>query len=297
MVARSVLFGLLFSLAVSLPSQTSKSKVPTGSSGTQTTKAEIAKTREAWHKSLLRLPHPKPGCYKASFPRVEWKAVPCGTPPPYPIQPAHGPAKHFTVGNGGSNDFAAHPTGTISGVDGTFPSVSNGITESGPIANSGLSLPDTYSLQINTNNFSSSACAGSPNPNCKGWEQFVYENNANSHAVFIQYWLIKYNKACPSAAWTQFSFTTTTDIYCFQSTGTSSLMAGQPVSNLKNLKMSASVTASSDQVVVTVGSDSAMITGVNAVAVSAGWTDAELNVFGDGGNSQGGGQAGFGEND
>jgi hypothetical protein len=293
-VASSVLFGLLSSIALSAQQEKPKPQASTIPSAAQTTKPQIAKTREEWHKALLQLPHPKTGCYKASFPRVEWKAVPCGTPPPYPVEPAHGPAKHFIVGNGGSNDFAANPTGTIFGVDGTFPSVSSGITESGPIANSGPSLSDTYTLQINTNQFTSTACMGSPNPNCKGWEQFVYENNPSEHRVFIQYWLIKYNTTCPSAAWTQFNFTGSGDIYCYQSTGTSSLMAGQPISAFNNLKMSAAVTASSDQVVVTVGSDSAMITGLNAVAVAAGWTDAEFNVFGDGGNSSGGGQAGFG---
>jgi len=295
-VTTSVLFTLLFLTAGSAQPQKPKPKTSPASSAATATRPQIAKTREDWHKSLLQLPHQKIGCYKSSFPRVEWKAVTCGTPPPYPIQPAHGPAKHFVVGGGGSNDFAAHPTGTITGVEGTFPSVSAGITESGPIANSGPSLPDTYTLQVNSNQFSSSACAGSPNGNCKGWEQFVYENNSGVHRVFIQYWLIKYNAPCPSAAWTQLSFSGIPDIYCFQSTGTSSLMAGVTAANLNNLKMGASVTASSDQVVVTVGGDSAMISGLNAVAAAAGWTDAEFNIFGDGGNSLGGGQAGFGPN-
>jgi hypothetical protein len=267
----------------------------------QTTNASVANEREAraqetWHQSLLTLPHPKPGCYKAAYPKVEWTEAVCGKAPQYPIMPAHGAIKHFIVGNGGANDFASHPSGTITGVDGTFPSLSAGITESGPIANSGPSLPDTYTLQINTNQFASGACMGSPNPNCKGWEQFVYENNSFTHDVFIQYWLIKYNAPCPSSSWTQFSFTTSTDIYCYQSTSTSSLMSGVPMSNFGNLKLSASVTSSSDQVVMRVGTDVAMIMGNNAVDVAAGWIDGEFNVFGDAGNSSGGGQAGFGAN-
>ena len=297
-VASSVLFGILFSIAVSAQSQTPKPKAPATPSAAQTGRPQIAKTQEEWHQSLLRLPHPAPGCYKAAFPRVEWKAVTCGTPPPYPVQPAHGAAGHFVVGNGGSNDFAGHPTGTINGVDGTFPSVSAGLTESGPIANSGPSFADTYTLQINTEQFTSAACAGSPNPNCKGWEQFVYENNSGAHDAYIQYWLIKYNAPCPSAAWTQFSFTMSTDIYCYQSTGTSSLMAGQSVGTFhsNNLKMSASVTATSDQMIVTVTGDAAMVMGNNAVAAAGGWTEGEFNIFGDGGNSSGGGQAGFSPN-
>lgn len=245
---------------------------------------------------MQRLPQPKPGCYTASFPRVEWKPVACGAPPKYPILPTRGLAKHFVVGGGGSNDFAANPTGAISAVEGTFVSVSPGITESGPIANSGSAISDAYTLQINTNQFSSSVCAGSPNPKCKGWEQFVYVNDIFSHFVFIQYWLIKYNTTCPSSSWTQFSFNGYTDIYCYQSTTTASLPSGQPASNFGNMTLAAAVSPSSDQTIITAGSDMATKVGVNAVAASAGWTDAEFNVFGDGGDSAGGGQAGFGAN-
>ena len=199
------------------------------------------------------------------------------------------------MGGGGSNDFAANPSGTISAVEGSFASVSAGLTESGPIANTGPAVADAYTLQVNTNFFASAACAGSPNLGCQGWEQFVYENNNVSHRVFIQYWLIQYNAACP-AGWTQFNFTGSGDIYCFQSTATASLPAGQPVSNFGNIALGASVTATSDQATITAGADAAMIVGLNAVAASAGWTDAEFNVFGDGGNSDGGGQAAFGAN-
>jgi len=44
------------------------------------------------------------------------------------------------------------------------------------------------------------------------------------------------------------------------------------------------------------GTHAATEVGINAVDAAAGWTDAEFNVFGDGGNSSGGGQAGFGTN-
>ncbi len=296
-VARIVLFGLLSSIAVSAQPEKPKSKASTASSAAAATKPEIAKTRYAWRQSLLRLRQPKTGCYTSSFPRVEWKPVACGTPPPYPIQPARGHAKHFVVGGGGSNDFAAQPTtGTISAVEGSFVSVSSGITESGPIANSGPAVTDAYTLQVNTNFFTSTACAGSPNSGCQGWEQFVYENNNTSHRVFIQYWLIKYNTTCPGGGWTQFSFSGSADIYCFRSTTTASLPAGQPVSNFGNVTLSASVSTSSDQAIITAGSNAATIVGLNAVAAAAGWTDAEFNVFGDGGNSSGGGQASFGAN-
>src|SRR5437868_7707766 len=103
----------------------------------------------AWRISLLRLPRRAPGCYTVAFPAVEWKTVACGPPPPYPILPRHGRARPFVVGNG-ANDRAAQPSGHISAVEGSFASISPGLTESGPIANSGPAITDAYTLQINT---------------------------------------------------------------------------------------------------------------------------------------------------
>jgi hypothetical protein len=283
LVGMSILFGLVSSIL---------------GSPAAAQRPQIAKTRAEWRQALLRLPRPKAGCYTSTSPRVEWKPVSCGAPPRYPITPARGHFRHFVVGGGGANDYAANPTtGHITGVEGSFPSVSAGLTESGPIANAGAAIADAYTLQVNTNFFTSTACAGSPNPNCKGWEQFVYENNNASHRVFIQYWLIEYNAPCPAGGgWTQFSFLNDPRIYCYQSTTTASLPASQPVGNFGNVTLAAAVSTASDQVIVTSGPDAATRVGLNAVAAAAGWTDAEFNVFGDGGNSAGGGQAVFGAN-
>src|SRR6185436_20645262 len=91
----------------------------------------------------------------------------------------------------------------ISTAIGSFPTVTNVTSESGPVGNTGPSLPNTYTLQLNTNFFSSTVCAGSPNPGCRGWEQFVYENRDTFGRAFIQYWLIEYSKPCPAGqGWT-----------------------------------------------------------------------------------------------
>jgi hypothetical protein len=294
-VVEITLFGLMIAAALPAASQTSKG-VAARAIAAQTASPELVRAQGEWHQALLQLPHPKPGCYRATYPRVEWISVTCNPAPKYPAIPTHGVPKPFTVGNGGTNDFASNPTGTIIGVDGTFPNPSVGLTETGPIANSGPSLSDTYTLQINANPFTGGACAGSPNPTCQAWEQFVYENNPTTHQVYIQYWLLKYNATCPSIAWTQFQFTGHPEIYCYQSTFASPTLSGHSVSEFgsNNLRFSALVTPSSDEVVITVGADSAMRTGSNAVGLAAGWVDGEFNVFGDGGNSSGGGQAGFG---
>jgi hypothetical protein len=132
-VALSVVFGLLSPIAASAQPETPKPESP-AASASASPEPQIARTREEWRKALSRLPRPKAGCYTSTFPRVEWKPVACGTPPPYPMPPALGHHGAFVVGNG--TDYAAHPTSaTISAVESSFPSVSAGITESGPIGN------------------------------------------------------------------------------------------------------------------------------------------------------------------
>jgi hypothetical protein len=67
----------------------------------------------------------------------------------------------------------------------------------------------------------------------------------------------------------------------------------QPITNLGQLSLSGTVSTSSDSVTMFAGSTAFTATGDNAVNAAADWTTAEFNVFGDGGNSSGGGQAMF----
>ena len=261
--------------------------------------ATSVKARESWLKAMQRLPRPPEGCYASSFPNVEWKTIPCGTPPAYPPVPSMRIGSPFLVG-GGTNDYAANVTGTISAVEGTFPGAPATLTESGPVANSGPSFSDTYMLQINSNRFSGSACAGSPNPNCQGWQQFVYENSTEpgkaQQRVYIAYWLYNYNASCPSGGWQFFQFGGDPNSHCWQPTLTASLLAGIPVSKLGSVVFSAAASASGDQVTISDGTNIVTKTGVNALGLAAVWTDAEFNIVGDGGNSSGGAQASFGAN-
>src|SRR6266545_3776978 len=131
----------------------------------------------------------------AENPKLQWRAAACTAAPNLPQPPKHG-ARPLVVGNG--DDVAAQvPSGFISTAIGSFDSVVNVTSESGPIGNSGPSIANAYTLQLNTNFFASTACAGSPNAGCQGWQQFVYGNDGSSGAAVIQYWLIKYNAPCP----------------------------------------------------------------------------------------------------
>ena len=113
----------------------------------------------------------------------------------------------------------------------------------------------------------------------------------------MQYWLIKYNKTCPSGVgWNQFSFTGSTDIYCWKndSMGWVPIPTAQPIANLAQLSLTGAVSASADSVTLSTGiSNMYTVPGDNAVNAAAGWTTAEFNVFGDAGNQNGGGTASF----
>jgi hypothetical protein len=258
---------------------------------------EERQKREAWHKSMLAVPLPKKGCFRGTYPDMGWQEISCVATPSYPQPPRHGP-RPMVVGN--TNDVSAQaPTGFISQVIGSFTTGTSVASESGPIGNSGPSIANAYTLQINTNYLSSNvSCTGSPNPLCQGWEQFVFENDGTSASAYIQYWLLKYNATCPTtASWNQFQFNGSTDIYCWKddSMGAVPVTPTQPITNLVNLSLTATVSASGDTVTLFDANSGMMypVPGDNAVNAGAGWQYAEFNVFGDGGNSNGGGQANF----
>ena len=266
---------------------------PTGPTANQQLSPEEARLREEWRISMAQIPLPKKGCFESAYPSREWREVPCTTGPDYPMPPRRGP-RPLVVGNG--DDVAAEaPSGFISTAIGSFDSVSGVTSESGPIGNTGPAVANAYTLQLNTNFFTSTVCSGSPNPGCQGWQQFVFENNNVSHRAFIQYWLIKYNTTCPAGqSWNQFSFTGSTDIYCWKNnTGVVVNVPSQPITNLGNLTLTGAVSSTADSVTVFDGTTAYARAGDNAVNAANGWSIAEFNIFGDGGNSAGGGQASF----
>ena len=198
------------------------------------------------------------------------------------------------VGNG--NDISTQaPKGLfISTATGSFDSVTGLTSVSSPIGNSGKPVTDAYTLQLNTNTFSSTACAkyGSPNPACQGWEQFVFFNDGTSGSLYIQYWLLDFNATCPAGGWTQFSFTGSTNIFCFRNSDAAAV-PNQPITNLGQLSLSGPIDAAVDSAILSSGSTLHSVVGDNSVNAAAGWQLSEFNVFGAGGDSSGGGQASF----
>jgi hypothetical protein len=267
---------------------------PTAVPANQQLSPEEAQRRKDWEKGMHLKPVPKQGCFQAAYPKTDWEEVPCVAAPPLPQVPRHGP-RPFVIGN--TNDISAQaPSGNIQTAIGSFENITNLTSESGPISNTGPSVDNAYTLQVNTNPFTSPACSGSPNPGCQGWEQFVFWNDGGTTTtatLFIQYWLLFYNAACP-AGWTQFTFSGGTTIYCVRNAGgVATSVPMQPIGNLGNLKLSGAVTPTSDQAVLTISGVAHAKSGDNSVAAASGWTQAEFNIFGAGGNSMGGGTASF----
>jgi hypothetical protein len=229
-----------------------------------------AAAMESWHTALKKTPVPHKGCYTAAFPSTEWHAVPCAVPPARPYQSIHRlgitPLPGI-VGNG--NDMSAQAaSGLISSATGSFDQVTNAVSEAdGGTAN-------RFSLQLNTDFFTSPTCAGASVPgSCRGWEQFVY---SNSGVAFIQYWLIGWNTTCPTG-WNSFGGD------CWKNAPSGASYTVQPIANLAGLKLTGTANAN--------GTDTVIIAGPNGTASAANvdsvltlakaWQAAEFNVIGD----------------
>ena len=280
------LLGLLAGLLVinSAPPQPTKAQgtpnpAQQATSGPETPQlsAEELRQRDDWRVSMAQLALPSNGCFQAAYPNRQWAEIACTTPPNVPIQPGHGP-RPLVIGN--RNDISAQaPSGFISTGIGTFDSVTGVTSVSSPTSTGGSPVTNAYGIQLNTNTFASPACSGSPNPGCEGWEQFAFLNNGSSGVVFIQYWLIRYNATCPSG-WNTFMFPSSTDIYCWRNSSQSVGTPNQPITNLRQLSVSGSVTSTGDSVSFSNGSTIFARNGNNLVGAAAGWRIAEFNVFG-----------------
>jgi hypothetical protein len=327
-VLASLLLGLLSFVTASAQSIAPSSAEPAAVPSPQTAKPPVQLTpeerqsREQWRRKMSAVPLPNKGCFTAVYPGKKWRQVTCVPAPNYPQPPRRG-AKPLVVGDG--NDVSAMaPSGLISQATGSFETVSGVTGESGTIANSGAAVANAYTLQLNTNFMP--GCGGSPNSSCERWQQFVFDNNA--HRVYIQYWLIGYDTACPAGGqninpqatvsgtvtvtvccpgqnccpagqnWMQFSFTGSLEIDCYKDDSVGSVpsppLPNEPITNLANLSLQGNVSMSGDSVTFTdLNSGMYMVVGDNSVNAANAWNIAEFNVFGDGGNGNGGSEAFF----
>ena len=111
-------------------------------------------SRDAWRATMAGTPRPKNGCFTATYPDTNWQEVPCTTAPLRPYQPVGGPTPQ-TVGQG--FDFSALTTQPISSAVGSFDTVVGVTSLTGPDGD------NSYSLQLNTSQFTTSICDGAAN--------------------------------------------------------------------------------------------------------------------------------------
>jgi hypothetical protein len=240
--------------------------------------SEEEKRQDDWRMSMAQTQMPKKNaCFEASYPNKEWREVTCVKAPAFPQPPKLGP-RPFIVGNG-DDVTPLVPSGFMQTGIGSFDSGTVVTSETGQNGGSGPQVANSYTLQLNTDFFPSTTCGGSPNPGCRGWEQFIFANDGTSGFAFIQYWLLQYNTACP-AGWNTFTFSSSTDIYCWRNSTNSSGTANQPIGNLPTLTLTGAVSAGGDSYAFSSGGSMVGAAGDNSVNAAAGWTAAEFCVVG-----------------
>ncbi len=217
----------------------------------------------------------QPGCFRADYPSTELQAVSCATVPLRPHPPRSGPGP-LPNAVGDDIDYSAQLPGTpfLSYSEGSFGSSSVSGESDGAAA-------DSYSLQLNMNTSSTSACNGVTN--CRGWQQYIFENNPDgdgTSAAYIQYWLVFYPSSCPSG-YTYYAGGSGSASGCYKnSTGVS--VPVQALSNLSSLTLTGTaVSGGLDQLTLSTGTSMYFTYGEDTVLnASDGWTTAEFNVFG-----------------
>lgn len=264
------------------------------------------KALEDWRASMERAFKPwmpAEGCFQATYPSVQWVAVPCVAAPPGPVHKAgrpfgkSGPAqKQYvekfdiassssmqpeTVGNG--VDYMAQVTGAnLLSATGSFDSVS-GVTAE----NDGGTAND-FSLQLNSNFFDTAVCNGLPtNGNaCLGWEQFLFTpeyTNSTTEYVYIQYWLLNVT-ACPGG-WILAGGAAGG---CYRNSASVPVPSSvNAIANLANLTLNGSIANGNDTVTLASGTTIYKLTANdNVVNLANGWNTAEFNIFGAGNSTQ-----------
>jgi hypothetical protein len=270
------------------------------------TRKPTAAELEAWRQKVVHTPREKKdACYRASYPDVVWREVPCKSIAHKPMLPrvAKGAVRPDQVGGTNGVDFSPTTTNDITEAEGRFDNVTT----------SGSNNPTSYSLQMNVAPFDTKTCSGSTPtgvsgvPGCQGWEQFVYDTD-NGGEVYVQYWLEQWGPpgaTCKAPLSTQCSNGgVNTDGWCpFTGSDTSGdtwtdcAIGGQTnagigtvaVASLEKDKvvLTAQVSDTADSAIATISGNANPAPGVLEFPdLSKNWKEVEFNIFGDGNSSQ-----------
>jgi len=255
----------------------------------QTTDAAVdadAAARDNWRAVMAQDTELGEGCYRASYPSIDWEEVECKELHPRVHPVVRKPGEGQVTGNG--HDYVAQSAGLISGTLGTFPTVTGVKSEKGvgvpAYGDGGILGANEYSLQLNTNyTGTTSKCDG--NTDCVVWQQFIYATDyakKGEGAVFMQYWLIGWgDSACPSG------FDTDDEGDCYANSKAISAPDVKPTSLAKLSISGAAKAGAKDTVVFTDGTTAYSVKGSDSVLeISQVWQQSEFNIVGDASGSR-----------
>ena len=263
-------------------------------SGASATTTQIPPARtpatDTWRRSVSRVPLPSAGCFEATYPALAWARVACTTPPPIMLPP------HITQGSantksrvnaaiaGGGSDYTIQ-TGSnlISTAVGSFP-VASTSTVTDTVGSCALNC---FSLQLNSGFFPTAACNGQPN--CLGWEQFVFESptwnvpEESTGYLFIEDWLLNYSP-CPSG-WNSYE-----GVDCWKNSDLSSSVAFFLVdlTTLESVVETGAAASSGDSLYLTVGTKAYGYKNVQSDGITdlaSHWNAAQFNILGSSGGA------------
>jgi hypothetical protein len=241
--------------------------------------------REAWRAALLSTRRQKASCATATYPDKEWHEVPCGPPPNRrPVAPRKRVVSHLG-GDQFESDLSLHANGKIEMAEGSFDKVEGVTSEvglaAGVTSQNNNGVPNSFSLQLNSNTFYTPTC--STTPACKGWVQFIY--SSTTHSALIQYWLLSYGSSCPAGWLFDGGFS------CYRDSQTISTPP-VTIADLQSMKLTGSIGGHwgipYDDVVAVQVKDLlyAQWSGDPIGGAVNGWNGIEFNVFGDGNYDQ-----------
>jgi hypothetical protein len=239
----------------------------------------------SWHRLLAQNRLPGPGCFKARYPSAEWMRIACATPPRlwFPVPRSRHIRVEQNVGDG--LDFTADTDPhLISTAIGAFPKVT-GVKTVTSVGCCGLQGLNSYSLQLNSYFFQTSACGNIPN--CAGWEQFIYSNPSGSDegALFIQDWLVPTEgsglSGCPPDAGWEY-----VGIGCVQNSPYGVNIPNISITDLGQIIETGMAAASGDSIYLSVGDTEYGMQNVQSDGItdlSQHWEGSEFNVVGNAG--------------
>ena len=241
---------------------------------------------DAWHFALTESPLPGAGCFKAVYPSMHWNPIDCSAPPHhwYPVPRSLRGKSRQAVGAG--RDFTAETDpNLISKAIGAFPEV-DGVKKVRSVGCCGVQGPNSYTLQLNSDFFPTSACGSIPY--CGGWEQFVFENPPAPMKgfLFIEDWLVPMPigrgslSGCPPSAGWEF-----VGIGCVQNSQAVRI-PNVSIKDLSQLIETGVASSRGDSVYLSVGNTEYGMRKIQSdgiVDLSANWDGAEFNVVGDAG--------------